>query len=444
MRPHEPPQPVVSGAVLNRGMTKFVRKDLGKTCTLPHTILRVCADAFKGTQVISVRFNEGLRVLERGCFNSSGIRRLTLSSSVESIGAGAFCGCYRLEYADLSAARGLKYISGYAFRKCTALGRVLLNDGLETIGNCCFEFSGLEEVTIPDRVQKIGRRAFLYTHLRRVHFRGSPVNDHSGGSGEPEDSGSERQLVIGEEVFAYCICLRQVVFDPGSVVTEIQHKTFWSTALGSFIAPPSLRKIGDLVFARCPELRIFELNEDIQEIGWLCFWGTRETNIRLPPHVTRTPQQLGLDQDPKVLRFPDGLEVVRNELFNFSDIRKLIIPNTVKKLGDRAFDGCKQLREVVFEPSSRLETIGSYCFAHCGIEQVTVPKSVRDIGDDAFNGCRRLRSLVFEDGSLLEHVGRNVLLGTPLVREKGLFPIAPHAVVDVERRFMEIVRQLRW
>lgn len=116
MRPRGQPQPVILGAVLNRGMTKFIRPGIGKTQALPRSVLTVCADAFKGAQASSVRLNAGLRVLERGCFASSGIRRLVLSSSVESIGAGAFCGCYRLECADLRAARGLKCLGGGAFR----------------------------------------------------------------------------------------------------------------------------------------------------------------------------------------------------------------------------------------------------------------------------------------------------------------------------------------
>ena len=116
MRPRESPQSVVSGAVLDRGMTKFVRPGLGKTQALPRSVFTVCADAFKGAQARSVRLNEGLGVLERGCFASSGIRRLVLSSSVESIGAGAFCDCRLLEYADLRAARGLKCLGEYTFR----------------------------------------------------------------------------------------------------------------------------------------------------------------------------------------------------------------------------------------------------------------------------------------------------------------------------------------
>ena len=113
-------------------------------------------------------------------------------------------------------------------------------------------------------------------------------------------------------------------------------------------------------------------------------WNTGAADLRLPPQVQKTAEQLGLGQDPTVLRLPDGLEVVGDSWFILSDTERLIIPNCVKKLEDAAFANCMELREVIFEPGSQLESIGNYCFSSCGIERMTVPRSVRDIGDMRF------------------------------------------------------------
>ena len=69
----------------------------------------------------SVRLNEGLRVLAKRCFDFSGIKRLVLPSSVESVGDFAFDACESLEYADLRAAHGLKSIGQCSFFGCIAL-----------------------------------------------------------------------------------------------------------------------------------------------------------------------------------------------------------------------------------------------------------------------------------------------------------------------------------
>lgn len=113
-----------------------------------------------------------------------------------------------------------------------------------------------------------------------------------------------------------------------------------------------MRRIGALAFRDCYNLKTFELSEDVQ-LCWFCLWGTGITDLRLPTNVKMTREQLGLDQkNLKVLRLPDGLEVVGDSWFSLSDIEKLIIPNCVRKLEDNAFANCMKLREVVFEPDS--------------------------------------------------------------------------------------------
>ena len=57
------------------------------------------------------------------------------------------------------------------------------------------------------------------------------------------------------------------------------------------------------------------------------------------------------------MRLPDGLRALEEGSFRNSEVEKVIIPSSVKELGDSAFSCCKKLREVVFEPHSQLERI---------------------------------------------------------------------------------------
>ena len=123
-----------------------------------------------------------------------------------------------------------------------------------------------------------------------------------------------------------------------------------------------------------------------------------------------------------MLHLPKGLEVVGDGWFIGSDIQNVFIPNTVRELGGHAFDNCRGLREVVFEPGSQLETIGKCCFRATRLARITIPKSVRDIGDYAFNGCFNLCSLRFEEGSQLAHVGKDIVCLTPLDQKYLNFP----------------------
>ena len=77
---------------------------------------------------------------------------------------------------------------------------------------------------------------------------------------------------------------------------------------------------------------------------------------------------------------------------------------------------------MVFEPGSRLEAIGDRCFGECGLREVVVPRSVRRIGEGAFRGCRDLVSLRLEEGSLLASVGEGAFRGTRLAPESVQYP----------------------
>ena len=228
---------------------------------------------------------------------------------------------------------------------------MLLNNGLEKIGEYCFAKSRLEKMSIPGSVKFIQKLAFTENPLTQVRFLGIAGNElrrgpksrseRSSGNTKCSHLKSKSRLVIGEEAFSYCTNLRQVVFEPGSAVEEIQCKAFYRSGLETFTAPPSLRKIGPVAFRECRNLKKFELNKGVQKLGWFCLLGTETKTLSLPPHMKVTREQLGLDQeDPKVLHLPRGLKVVGAEWFTGSNIEKVFIPNTVRELGNAAFCCC--------------------------------------------------------------------------------------------------------
>ena len=173
-----------------------------------------------------------------------------------------------------------------------------------------------------------------------------------------------------------------------------------------------------MAFSGCRDLRTFQLNEGIQEVGWLCLQAAGVPELQLPPQAGKTREQLGLDQrDPKVLRLPDGLEIVGNQWFAGSDIERLVVSSGVRELGARAFAKCRRLREVVFESGSRLERIGDHCFHYSGLRSVAIPRSVRVIDRGAFSDCTELSSLSIDDESQLQRVGGGSFFRTQISLE---------------------------
>ena len=94
--------------------------------------------------------------------------------------------------------------------------------------------------------------------------------------------------VIGENQFTDCENQKSVTFGDCSQLQEIGRKAFYEYGLESFEAPPGLENIGDMAVGKCGSLANFKLNDDIQELGQLCFQGTQITGLEIPPQVEKT------------------------------------------------------------------------------------------------------------------------------------------------------------
>jgi len=78
--------------------------------------------------------------------------------------------------------------------------------------------------------------------------------------------------------------------------------------------------------------------------------------------------------------------------WTMTSVTSLIIPNSVHRIGDFAFQNCPLLTSVTI--GNRVETIGSEAFGGCtGLTNITIPNSVTFIASGAFNGCTGLTNI---------------------------------------------------
>lgn len=86
-----------------------------------------------------------------------------------------------------------------------------------------------------------------------------------------------------------------------------------------------------------------------------------------------------------------------------SGITKIIIPKTVKSIGEYAFYGMNNLKTVEFESGSTLENIEQGTFMNCkSLTSISLPESIKRIGVGAFKGCLTLSS--FTIGANIEQI----------------------------------------
>ncbi|OHS93793.1 hypothetical protein TRFO_02300 [Tritrichomonas foetus] len=84
--------------------------------------------------------------------------------------------------------------------------------------------------------------------------------------------------------------------------------------------------------------------------------------------------------------------------------RSFIVPSSVKIIAAYAFEQCRRIRKIEFEPNSNLEHLYPWAFSHSRLKTITLPKSLKTIGYDAFFYCKKLREVEFEADCKLKEV----------------------------------------
>lgn len=112
--------------------------------------------------------NKGTTVIAASVFTGEKwIQKLTIGTSVKSIGLQAFNNCKNLKMVDFLY--GVKKIDTHAFWGCTGLTSIILPESLEEIGLGAFEFcKNLRTVRLPNSLKTIKKEAFEGTGLKTV------------------------------------------------------------------------------------------------------------------------------------------------------------------------------------------------------------------------------------------------------------------------------------
>ncbi len=98
-----------------------------------------------------------------------------------------------------------------------------------------------------------------------------------------------------------------------------------------------------------------------------------------------------------------------------AQIKQIVIPGSVTRIGKEAFSECKNLKQVVMEEG--ILEIGSKAFYHCtSLTVVEIPKTVLSIGSYAFAKCKLLKKVTFVSGAKLLEMGKSVFSGCSSLR----------------------------
>ena len=207
---------------------------------------------------------------------------------------------------------------------------------------------------------------------------------------------------------------------PASVINIGNSAFFDCKNLTSITIPKSVTSIGRSAFEGCTSLTSIKISKSVTHIGENAFKGcsgltsivvekgnkkyyssiinnNSDKNCFIIETETNTVIA-GCGNSNKSVWLPDNVTSIKEYAFyNIDNLKKITFPISLERIGEGAFQNCKNLQFVPMMPpikNSRLTSIGMYAFYGCSqISSISIPPSVKIIGAYAFSGCSKLRSI---------------------------------------------------
>lgn len=285
--------------------------------TLSNSLTEVSDDMFNGCiKLTGIVLPQAINSIGSGAFARSGLTGITIPDGVKTIGASAFSDCAGLQQIDIPA--GVTSIGEEAFMNCASLQRMKLGGALTTVGKSAFEgCTGMTRVDVTDE------GAWC-----KISFS----NEHS----NPLSCG-HHLFVDGEEVVDMVI--------PDSVTGISAYAFYNATALVSVTFPAGLASVGASAFKGCSSLKRLYIS-DVEAWLQIDYVDNASNPLFLGCRVYYNGQELSPD---------------------------LVIPESVTRIGKKAFVNCSWLNSI------------------------SIPPGVTDIGEDAFAYCSNLDALYIQD-----------------------------------------------
>lgn len=392
-------------------------------------ISKIPDGAFNGfTYLNSVTIPDAITEIGSSAFyNCNGISNLVISNDVK-IGVSAFAGCTNLISAGpLESSCDIRiYGSGEFGKNMPAfdyLTKVIVPDTFTSIADYAFsDKTRLKTVMLPDTIVSFGEKSFFNcSNLKDINFpetiKEIKENAFSGCGSISSIRLSNDGIKIAENAFTNCTGLLTAGSDSDNtniVVTGIIDE--WKLCMTPFSELESVRipngvsAISDYAFKGCTKLNSINIPESVKKIGSSTFDNC--TSL----------ESAGPEGGEYNYEFGWSESIPENAFRNLLNLKKIVIPESIKEIGICAFEGCISLvtagpagGNYNYEFGWKTE-IPAFAFYRCnGLESAIIPTGITKIGEQCFAGCVNLLSVELPEG--LQQITYKLFYDCPQIKK---------------------------
>ncbi len=288
---------------------------------------------------------------------------IELPAQLERIGERAFSAMVRIE--EVVIPDSVTVIGEGAFADCTHLRRVTLPQGLKSIPSQCFLRCALEEIALPEGLERIEYRAFnsqCYCYDADTCL--------VIGNQFTEIIIPDSVTQIGEAAFDACRLLKDITFSSGleKLGGGVFSRTAWYNDLddGLIVINNKILYGYKGVAPENYKLHIAAPIEYIVDYAFAVYDNEQAAKYRLT--------EVYID---------DGIEMGRNVFSGCTALRRVRLPADMKVVPAQTFSNCSALESVIFPEG--LTEIGVCAFILCSaLNEIDLPDTLVEIGNNAF------------------------------------------------------------
>lgn len=268
-----------------------------------------------------------------------------------------------------------------------------INNKAYEIGKDAFaDNKNLKSVVISDGVTKIGSGAFFNCEVLETVTVGKNVK------------------LIEEGAFTNANAIKTVYYNAINCADLTKVRAFdgyvysyrifndLSSGDAKLIVGAEVKSIPAYLLSGCGQFSevILPENSVCEEIGIYAFSGTgfmrAVEESSGASYIGRILLRVGRSAEGEFIVREGTLGIASGAFENCRDITSIVLPSSVKSIGDKAFDSCFALTTVNIPDGVR--KIGDYTFGYCHkLTSVRLPDSVTEIGNCAFFDCASLVSV---------------------------------------------------
>lgn len=369
--------------------------------SLSHGLDSIGNSAFEYTAIQYIKIPNSVTRLGYNIFhNCKQLGGVSLGQGHTSISYGMFSGCEKLSNIFIPA--NIKRIESYAFNGCTSIETFLLPSTVTTIDEYAFTGCGGDFIAMVDGIftsEKFNKPNIFYnnkfTSVEFVQNYWSLAERAFAGSSELKkvNMGGLTNIIPAD---CFYDCPELEVLEIVAGIEEIGNGAFrYCKKITEFVAPGTLKSIGEYAFAPCDSIRRIILNEGLETIDYKAFSNGKKTEKIVIPSTVSVIGIRAFEYCSGVLEINCELtdEISSyNYIFDYNTFTEVKIGEGVTRVSKNLFNNSRELQKVSL-PNS-LKEIGATAFSNCPkLTEIKIPAGVTKMGSDAFYGCNNLKKI---------------------------------------------------